>query len=223
MKINQNGSVKENKVSSQQKLFLIFITLSMIPLFFAAKSVFTVFAQVKNKQEKIIKKVTFDNEPIEFLKLESDGKTVKPDEKFIQEDDWLKDFTIKFKNISGKPIVFVSIVILFPETGPNGLPMSYPLNYGVHPLSKIINKDKLRLLAPNNTAEVKLSDEDFKQLKQFLLSRNLLSDLTEVNFRITSVHFEDGTHWAGGTYWIPDPDKAGRFIPASDKPQEEEK
>lgn len=226
MKTNQNNSTKRNRISRREKLLLVFIVLSMIPLFFAAKSVFTIFAQTrtaqtKNKQEKVIKKVSFDNEPIEFLKLESDGKTVKPDEKFIQEDDWLKDFTIKFKNTSGKPITFVSMVLLFPETGPNGSPLSYPLNYGIHPRSKVVSNEKLRLLAPNDTAEVKISAENFKALKNFLSSRSLLSDLTEVNFRVTSVHFEDGTHWAGGTYWIPDPNNAGKFIPATEKNQEE--
>lgn len=230
MKIGQYNLTKSDKISLRQALILFVLLLFMIPLFFTAKSLFTALAQTKLKKEKVIKKVSFDNEPIEFLKLESDGKAVKPSEKFIQEDDWLKDFTIKFKNISGKPITYVSIVLLFPETGPNGLPMSYPLRYGVLPLPakygvqpKVVNKEQAKLLAPNDTAEVKLSDENFKALKQFLLSRSLLSDLTEVNFRIMSVEFEDGTHYVGGTYWTPDPMNAGKFMPVGDKFQEEEK
>ncbi len=223
-------SKKTNKILLRQKLLLFFVLLFMIPLFFTARTIFTSLAQTKLKKEKVIKKVSFENEPIEFLKLESDGKVVKPNEKFIQEDDWLKDFTIKFKNISGKPITYVSIVLLFLETGPNGLPMSYPLRYGILPLPekygihpKVASKDQAKLLLPNEITEVKLSDENFKALKQFLLSRSLLSDLTEVNFRIMSVEFEDGTHYVGGTYWTPDPMNADKFIPVENKSQEEEK
>lgn len=223
MKINQNNLTKKGVVSLRDKLLLVIIVLAMIPLFFAARNVFTGFAQTKNKQEKTIKKVSFENEPIKFLELESDGKKIKQDEKFIRENDWLKGFTIKFKNTSGKPIIFVSIVLLFPETGVNGNPVSYPLNYGVHPRSKIINNDKLKLLTPDDTAEINLSTEDFKALETFLSSRKSLPDLTEVNFRVTSVHFADGTHWAGGTYWIPDPDNAEKFIPTNEKNQEEER
>lgn len=232
MKVGQYDLIKSDKISLRQKLFLFFILLSMIPVFFTAKSLFTAFAQTKLKKEKVIKKVSFENEPIEFLNLESNGKAVNANEKFIQEDDWLKDFTIKFKNVSGKSITYVSIVISFPETGPNGLPMAYFLKYGVLPIpdkngvlppSKTFDKEKTRLLAPNDTAEIVLSQENFKALKQFLLSRNLLSDLTEVNFRIMSVQFEDGTHYVGGTYWVPDPMNAGKFIPAENKSQEEEK
>ena len=221
MKINQNSPAKENKISLRQKLLLVFIALSMIPLFFAAKSMFAGLAQTKNKQEKVIKKVAFDNEPIEFLNLESNGKTVKPNEKFIQEGDWLKDFTIKFKNISDKPIVHVSIAILFPETGSSDSPQVYFLRYGVNP--EVNNKETPSLLAANDTAEIKFSDKNFNHLKEFLSQRKQLAELTEANFRIMVVYFEDGTKWSAGTIFRPDPNSAGKFIPADSKPLEEEK
>ena len=157
----------KNKLALQQRVLALSIVISMIPVFFAAKKMFTAFAQTKSKSEKIIKKVSFENEPIEFVGLESDEKEIKQDEKFVREDDWLKDFTIKFKNISDKPITFISIVLLFPETGPNGQPMSYALNYGSRQSSK--NSNKTDILSPNNTAEVKLSVENHTGLKNLFI------------------------------------------------------
>lgn len=218
----------KNEISFKQNLLknrfiLIAAVFSMLPLFFITESAITVFTQEKNKKEKEITRIAFENEPIEFTKVESDQKTVKLNEKFDQEGDWLKGLTIKFKNISAQPIVYVSIVVDFPETESTGKLMLYFLNYGTHLYAPAMPNDKKELLSPGSTAEVKLSSKDYSILKNFLSQRHLLSDLTKANFRIMTVHFVNGTIWTAGTISRPDPDRPGKFIPVDKKNQEKEK
>lgn len=204
----------------RQRLILITAVFSMLPLFFVTENIITVFTQIKNKKEKEISRIKFENEPIEFLKVESDGKTVKLNEKFAQENDWLKDLTIKFKNISDKPIVYVSMAVDFPETDSTGKRMFHFLKYGVPLYAPPMPNDKKELLAPGDTAEVRLSPEEYTTLTDFLIQRHLLSDLTKANFRIMTVHFADGMIWGSGKIFRPDPDKPGKFIPLDKKGQE---
>ncbi|HEY2865915.1 MAG TPA: hypothetical protein VGJ02_02370 [Pyrinomonadaceae bacterium] len=212
-------------LSLKQKLVLPLFVLLMVPVFFVAKNIFTSYAQTRNSKEKIIKKVSFDNEPLQFLAFESDGKKINSDEKFTRDNDWLNDFTIRFRNVSGKPIVYVSIALGFPETATTEPPIGYFLKYGVNPLvpTQKIENDKREILAPNEIAEVKLSPEKFDGLKTFLGSRRQLSELTIVDYRIMVVYFEDGSAWSAGNDLQPDPSRPGKFIHAKKKGQEEEK
>jgi hypothetical protein len=222
MKTAPNSSASESKTRMSHRFLLLIVAFSMLPLFFISKSVITGFTQSLAKDRKEIKKITFDNEPIEITGLESDAKTVKLNEKFTQKDDWLKDFTIKFKNISGKSIVYLSIAVDFPETESTGYPMVYFLKYGVNPLAPKTANDKPETLAPGDAAELKLNAEKHTRLKNFLSQRHLLADLTKADFRIMTVHFADGTHWTAGTTYRPDPNRPGKFV-ADEKKMREEK
>ncbi len=219
---NQNNSTTKSKVSLRQKLILFLLVLSMIPVFFATKKIVVVFSQVRDKNKKEISKTTFDPEPIEIVEITSDERKLKLNEKFTQENDWLKDFTIKFKNISGKPIVYVSVVIDFPETDSTGNRIAHFLKYGVNPLARKNTNDEPKLLAPNDTTEVKLTSEKHTKLKNFLAQRNFLADLTKAHLTIMVVHFEDGTYWSAGTMFRPDPNRPGKSIPVDENIQEEE-
>ncbi len=223
MRNTANNSATERKIrKTPHRMLLLIAALSMLPLFFVSKIVITGFTQSAiDKNKKEIKKISFDNEPIEIVRLESDGKPIKLNERFTQKDDWLKDFTVKFKNISDKPIVYLSIAVDFPETESTGHSMVHFLKYGVNPLAQKTGDDKPESLAPGAEAEVKLSAEKYAQLKNFLSQRHLLADLTRADFRIMTVHFSDRTHWTAGTIYRPDPDRPGKFLAVDKKPQEE--
>lgn len=223
MNTNQSLPTHKDKIQARHKLILFVLAFSMIPLFFVSRNLLTGFMQTKDRNEKKMTKESFKNEPIEIISLESSGKRLKLDEKFIQEEDWLKDFTIEFKNISGKPITYVSVVIGFPETDSTGSRMVYFLKYGVNPLIRTNITDKPGLLPPNATTELKLSAEKYTNLKNFLATRqHLLKDLTEAHLTIMAVYFDDETHWSAGTLFRPDLNNPGKFLPVND-PQEDEK
>lgn len=199
------------------KMFLFVLTFVF---FIFSQNIVIVFSQTIDKSEKIITKESFKNEPIEIFELKSDEKTVKLKESFVQENDWLKDFTLKFRNVSGKSIVYVSTVIGFPETDSTGNRMVYYLKYGVNPLVKNNTKDEPELLAPDETAKLLLSVEKYTKLKNFLATRrHWLKDLTEIHLTIVSVYFDDGTHWSAGTTFRPDTNRPGKFIAVDENNQ----
>lgn len=213
MQFDQNNLMPTSKIQIRRRILLLVFVLLMFPLFFISKNVFVGLTQTINKKEKKFTKENLKNEPVEFVDLKSNGKKFKLDEKSTQEEEWLKDFTIDFKNISGKPITYVSMTITFPETRSTGNTMTYFINYGVLPNTPNKNNDQPKLLAPNKIAQVALSPERYGKLKNFLATRNhALTDLTEARLRIMSVYFEDGTRWNAGAISRPDPNKPGRYI-----------
>jgi hypothetical protein len=195
----------ESKVSN--RLLLVLIVILMIPVFFVSKASFTSIAQTNDIKEKKITKETYKNESIEFVALKSNGKKLKIGEKFTQENDWLKDFTFEFRNVSGKSITYISIIVNFPETRSNGFPMSYIIKFGFHPvLNPNKNNDELKMVASNESAQILLSAERYGKLQEYLPTRNhSLKDLTDANVAIQSVFFADGTKWSGGSIYRPDP------------------
>ncbi len=217
---------KATGFSTKEKLSFATTVLLMVPLFFAAKGAFSSLAQTENKNQKFLTKESFKNEPVEFVSIESDGQPVRPNEKFERTGEWLNGLTFKIRNVSGKPIVYLAIVLLFPETGRQEPPKVYFLKYGVNPLTasmrvNVRQTEEPRLLAPEDTAELRLSPVKFKALREFMAQNWKIEDLTEMNYRIGAVFFEDGTQWSAGSYLRPDPDAPGRFIPFEKKTQEE--
>ncbi len=211
MKNTLSGLVTKSKVSN--RLLLVLVVVSIVPQFFVSRTLFISIAQTNQKKEKKITKARFENEPIEFVELKSNGNKFKLDEKFTQEEDWLKDFTLSIKNVSGKPITHISLAITFPETQSTGLPMTHFINYGVPPNVSQKNNDKLKLLAPNETVQISLSEENYAGLKNFLATRNhSLKDLTQARLTIMLVDFEDGTKWSAGDMYRPDPNRPGKYI-----------
>ena len=213
MKDRSNETPKQTGKLLKQKIFIGVVVILMIPFFLATKSVMKAIAQTRGPEEKIIKKVSFPNEPITFTSIESDGQRVEPGVKFVRDGDWLKDLTINFKNTSDKPIVYVSIVLVFPD------PLfSHTLGFGVNPLIKLKNlpvetSEKPAILPIGETASVKLSDGGFESLKKAVADKRPLSAIDEVNYRIMYIFFEDGTSWAAGNMLRPDPERPGEFLP----------
>lgn len=222
MQINQNSPQRPSKIQLRRRILLIIFVFSMFPLFFVSRNVFTGLTQTIDKKEKKFTKENLKNEPIEFVELNSNGKKFKLDEKSSQETEWLKNFTINFKNISDKPITYVNIAITFPETRASGLPMVYFIKYGVSPDVPNYSNDEPKLLLPNETAQISLSAERYNKLTNFLATRHhALTGLTEAHLTIQSVFFNDGTNWFAGAVSRPDPNRPGKYIYDKDNHQEE--
>ncbi|MGI8469752.1 MAG: hypothetical protein ACR2N3_15020 [Pyrinomonadaceae bacterium] len=120
MKNKLYGLAKKDKVS--YRLLICLVVISMFPLFFISRNLFIGLAQTINKSDKKLTKEIFRNEPIEIINLKSNGKQFNLAENpaqennrsrnfTVQDNDWFKDFTIDFKNISGRPIIYVNIAV----------------------------------------------------------------------------------------------------------------
>lgn len=206
----------------QYKLVVILLLLLMVPVFFVSRSVFTALAQVKDTKNKVIKKMNFAavrvKEPIEILEMRSNGKLVRFEEPFV-DDDWLKDLTIKFTNVSDKTITHVNLNLRFPETAdagePFGVPTTYTLNYGRTRTQERAGADGIKILEPGETAEIILEPTSYAKLKQFVGQRRDLNDLTTTSLSVIVVYFDDGMQWSAGDLWRPDPARLGQFVLAN--------
>jgi hypothetical protein len=213
MNKNENNFMSNNKFRTRQRILMFIFVLSLVPLFFISKSMFTGLTQIANKKEKKVTKETFKNDPIEFIELKSNGMKFNLNKEFTQQDNWLKDFTIKFKNVSGKSVVYADIAIGFPETESTGQRMGMSLNYGVNPRAqKEENGNEIKLLLPGEIGEVSLSPKRFTILEKFIATRHSLSSLKQLHLTTIVVYFEDGTYWSAGSVFRPDPNNPKKFV-----------
>lgn len=211
MKITRYGFASNSKTSN--RLLLVLIVILMIPVFFVSRTLFTSLAQTKARNEKEIKKLNSDNDPIEIVSVGNSKNLVKLGEKFTQDADWLNDFTLNVKNKSDKTITYIRTELDFPETKSSGNIMSYPLTYGVSPLSPNKNSSE-KPVEPNENVELKLNGKKFEGLKSFVERRHLLDSLNKVDIRIVFVVFADGTGWSVGHLVKPDPNDPKKYIPS---------
>ncbi len=199
-----------------QKLTICFCLLAMIPVFLVAKNTFIALAQAKDVTKKRVNKLSFEKEPIEIIKVTANGKEITFGETFTDADEWLKDFTIKFKNVSEKTITYLSADLIFKETKIDAPPLAYSLYYGFSPKDKSVDKNKLKLMRPGDIDEMAISGAHFEKLKRFVALKKDLNELTTADLTIQLVYFDDGMKWAGGDLWRPDPARPGSFIVASE-------
>jgi|GEM_PF-7088292 len=140
-----------------------------------------------NDNEKLIEKAYSRNPQITIKELKIGQEAHNFDERFVADDSWLKDFSFQVENTSGKPIVYLSISLNFPETKVSGNMMSYPVIFGNRPASKVPVFRKPLLLKPGDLLNVSLKDE-YDVLAKFIETRHPISELNKVEM-LRSGHF----------------------------------
>jgi hypothetical protein len=159
------------------------------------------------KQERIIKQKSWQNEPVKILRLKIKSKDFALGQKFLEDDDWLKNLTISVKNVSGKNITFISLTLDFPRSeGSTEVPSAYDLEYGRNPLFPVdaILPDNQKPILAGETKDLALSDEEYNSLRHFLSETNYPTSIKQVDIILGQIIFEDGTKWAGGAWFRRD-------------------
>lgn len=195
--------------------FFFSLFRGLFPGFLLLLTIFTAgnaFAQAPGESEKLVKNLNLVKGPVEVVGIKNSRQTIKFGEKFTQGSDWFSDLTIKLKNTSDKPVIYVGIGLDFPETKTTGYEMSFSLNYGILSLEPAIKNDKTEPVAPGAVFEVKLDEKKYESLKKFIETRQLLDGLSEVGIRIGLILFDDDTGWSGGPM-RRDPNNPRRFVP----------
>ena len=186
--------------------------LAVVPLFLAVQNVGTVLMQVKDQKQKLIDKFNYGNEPVEVVKVEAGKAEFEFGKTFKREKDWLKDFSMTFKNKSDKAIVYLRVAMDFPETKASGNILRFPLTYGVR--GKSLNPDqRAKPVQPQESLDLTLSDEKFESLKTILAKRQESDSLTRLDVFIEFILFDDETAWSGGNYMVPDPNDPNKLYP----------
>lgn len=151
------------------------------------------------------------------------GRQFRVAYKFQADDDWFRDLSLVLRNRTSKTIVYVALLVSFPETkaatGMQGA-VSSVVAFGQLPSSAAytgsgepIPQGSRRpiLLAPGQQMTFSLADDD-RNLRPAIEAWQSFSSVSLCVIHFI-VYFDDGMQWNEGGYFAPDPDHPGRHIP----------
>ena len=173
-----------------------------------------VFIQAQSN-ERVINLYQWRNEPLKIHSIKVGEKEIKPDEKFVDEDDdWFRDLAVKVENISDKTIVYIKIMLGFPKSPeitkpPAGDFIQYGSYKWLHTGEKFINQSQPPL-KPGERATVRLTD--YQGVRSLLDFVGYNKSLKEFRIDINSALFDDDTRWVSGIIMIRDPNESKRWI-----------
>jgi hypothetical protein len=127
-----------------------------------------------------------------------------------QSEDWLKDFSLEVKNISGRPIYFVEYALIIPQHRGDRTPASFRLTYG---RNELVNYQQVAerndtAIHPGETVSLKISEGAYRSFMHYMeAENNSIAPASEARLVIQSINFGDGTGWMGGKLRSQDIDK----------------
>ena len=199
------------KIQRLIKRFCFFkgvMVLGCLILLNAETSIIEVNAQTAGKTISL----AYSRKPqLNFKDVKVGQNSIKFNESFNEDEDWLKRLSFNLENISGKPIVFLTVDVNFPETRSTGPMMAYPISFGQRPGS-IHRQQKPLLLKPKEVLEVHLS-ERYESLIKFINERQPIGTLGKIELVINFIVFENGIAWNTGDFMKQDPDNPNRYTP----------
>jgi hypothetical protein len=145
--------------------------------------------------ERVVHLRSASDQPVE-LELKIADEVIIADKPFIAIDDWLRDLSWSMKNASDKAIVCAEIELDF--HGSSKAERVYTFRYGQKPDAQgAIGEPKV--LKPGDTANFKLSDPEYNEIKQFIEqkhpSEGVSTAMSVVEMRIATVFFDDKSMW----------------------------
>jgi hypothetical protein len=183
-----------------------------VAAFISAISVVVVEGQTP---ERVVKKRNWHKEPVKVSKLKVKGHPVSPGRKFLEEDDnWFRDLNVDVKNISDKPILFLTftLVLARPEkygtaTPLAGSPYASDLTYGQDPLLPGVAAppDQPIPIMPGDSVKLVLTSAAYDRITASLNELKYSAGVKEIWLILGRVVFGDGTMWNAGHLLRPNP------------------
>jgi hypothetical protein len=147
------------------------------------------------------------------------AQPVKP---FVAGPDWIQNTAIYVLNRTNKNLAWFQFALVFPETGDGSMqkplnefnltqgriPAVAAFNGAGKPLTQA-NLAKALVFPAGQTLAVNLGDYA-DAIKATIINVSSAS-VTKMTIRLKSVFFDDGMKW-DGSYAIPDPQNAGKFL-----------
>lgn len=155
-------------------------------------------------KERVITRLPVEqNEPIAITDIKVNDRSVSFDKKFSADDEWLRSLVVSVKNESDKPIRFASIQLQFPRPAGSQAKMSIEdIYYGFWALQMRAPTPEMPLtgITPGDSVEMRLSSQQYVDLRNFLTATGFPQSIERVDMRINHVIFEDDTMWSRGNY-----------------------
>ncbi|MEK6405734.1 MAG: hypothetical protein AABN34_02085 [Acidobacteriota bacterium] len=171
-------------------------------------------AEVVGQKRKVVDQgITYQNQPVELVDLQINGKAANLSRGINADTEWLKGLSFKVKNLSKKRILKIDLFLIFPDTESNGGRLLIcPMHYGVG-LNDPGNVQGVEPLKQNETAAFGVSDELYTELKRHLEERIPLGNVKHVRISLELIVFDDDTAWGSGQEMRRDPNNPRRWIP----------
>jgi hypothetical protein len=149
--------------------------------------------------------------PVEIVAVKLDGGGVRPGEKILGDDDWLRGVSFTLKNISDKPIAYAAVGLQFPQ--PQGF-VAYILSYGVdHSRGERKRESSPPAIEPGGTVELVLTKERYPGFLNILARGGAARSFDVAPYYVERICFEGEPDiiWEAGMLKRRDPDRPTEF------------
>ena len=209
-------SIQEQRMFTRHATLAICALLTLVGAFAIPSK--GVFAQAPRKSvSKGIVLRNIEKDPVRISNIRVASTPHRFEEEFDANNDWLRSLSFDVENKSDRAIIYLEVALSFPETKSSGNEMAFTIYRGNRPGSSNPQKRETFYLAPG-TKETFNVAESYDWLTRFLQTRHSIRDMNRVEMEIGLAVFDNETAWRGGDFFVQDPNKAGRYIPAKKSP-----
>ena len=175
-------------------------------------TVYSVQAPDLKKGRIVIKRVT-SNEPFELVEPVMKGKPIRLGQTFEETGDWLQNLRFRIRNKSDKPIIYIRVLLTFPETQSPGNPMRvYDVYFGQKPDERTHHSHPI-LLLKDDALTFALSQKQIENIETFLRGGGFsIASISKLEFWIPDMVFADGLMWHNGNLFRQDPNDRERWV-----------
>lgn len=180
-------------------------------------------------KERAIRIKPFKDQPVDIVEIKVKGLSVERDQKFTADSDWLKGITVTIKNVSDKPLIYitVSVTAYYEKDGirkrtSDGRDRlaAIDVGYGLRPRlpGEPARSYGATPLMPGRTADLVLSELQRDELYGLLRQEDSSTDIPEVALWVDHVAWygEDDKMWVRGRMLQRDPNNPRLWLPVDD-------
>lgn len=149
--------------------------------------------------------------PVEIVSMKVNGKEIQAGEKINGNDDWLRGLSFTLKNISDKPISYISMRLRVDR--PTRI-LVYNLDFGFDPSSGAYKSElHPRIIAPGESVDIVLTKDKYAVFLNMLNLAEFSHDFDVAQYYVGRVRFENEPDviWEGGNLKRRDPNSSSKF------------
>jgi hypothetical protein len=152
-------------------------------------------------------------EPLKIVQMKIKDKPVKFGEYLVEDDDWLKGFSIELENTSDLPINYLEIELSIPKT-PNKMPNNATerMKYGVYPPPPGMPPRVKPSQPPLQPGERVTLSVNYESLQRLLNFAGHQGSVVHVIVRSATAIFPHEIKWYKGGIFRPDPKDPRRWV-----------
>lgn len=204
-------------------LILMFMISAIVATLVSVKSPAHAIGQGKERGVEI---ETFKDQPVEIIAVKVKGASIEPGRKITGDSDWLKGMTVIVKNVSDKPVVYITVSVTAhyekdgvrkrTEDGRDRV-AEIDVVYGLRPP---MPGEPARTYSPvplmtGQTADLVLSEVNRDELYSLLRREDSSTDVAELTLWVDHVAWygDDDNMWIHGRMLRRDPNNPRTWLP----------